>query len=431
MIFTWNGQQFQFVTDVLGVAPLGASAGDGKYFPVDHDEYVHIPAGALAAVDGFYDVRITEELHEVSFIDQLKLFALDRPAGIDVVTNEKFKSPPYPEFRVFGTERPIPPLRATDDHASDLRDRLLRRDGVYVDDFPRDAGGAAEPHHLDLDFGYAAPDNRAVLVLNGWVDWADGSTFRAAAQERPDGLAMPALQVKDAAGQWRTVIDDMGLPAGQPKTIAVDLTGKFLSDSREVRIVTSLSIYWDQVFLLESAETPPVVLTPLVAAEASLRFRGFSRASIDPARHQPELFAYDRPQPSSMWNPIDGLYTRYGDVHPLLVDADDRFVIMGSGDEIVVRFDGRPLPPVRAGWARDFLLLVDGWAKDADANTAFSQTVEPLPFHAMSAYPYPRSEHFPDDQVHREYRALYNTRPALRLIRPLISSGTRHVDRHD
>ena len=33
------------------------------------------------------------------------------------------------------------------------------------------------------DFGDAAPGNRAILILNGWVDWPDGSTFRAAAQE--------------------------------------------------------------------------------------------------------------------------------------------------------------------------------------------------------------------------------------------------------
>ena len=44
MIWTWNGKEFEFITDVLGVAPLGASDGDGSYFPVDHDEYVSIPA---------------------------------------------------------------------------------------------------------------------------------------------------------------------------------------------------------------------------------------------------------------------------------------------------------------------------------------------------------------------------------------------------
>ena len=33
MIFAWNGKRFEFITDVLGVAPLGASSGDGNYFP--------------------------------------------------------------------------------------------------------------------------------------------------------------------------------------------------------------------------------------------------------------------------------------------------------------------------------------------------------------------------------------------------------------
>ena len=47
MIFTWDGGKFRFITDVLGVAPLGAASGDGSYFPVDHDEYVQIPGEAL------------------------------------------------------------------------------------------------------------------------------------------------------------------------------------------------------------------------------------------------------------------------------------------------------------------------------------------------------------------------------------------------
>jgi hypothetical protein len=45
--------------------------------------------------------------------------------------------------------------------------------------------------------------------------------------------------------------------------------------------------------------------------------------------------------------------------------------------------------------------------------------VEPLPFHGMSVYPYPDSEHFPTDPAHEQYRREYNTRPALKLIRPL------------
>lgn len=425
MIFAWNGSKFEFITDVLGVAPLGASSGDGKYFPVDHDEYIQIPGESLALLDGRYQIRITEELHEVSYLDQVRLIAVDHPSTVEILTNEKFKSPPFPEFRLFGAEKRIYPRAARDHHGQDIRSAILKRDRIYPDGFRRDYSGVAELHAIELDFGKTAPDNRAVLILNGWVDWADGSTFLNASQQSNAGLIFPYLQVKDPNGSWQTVIPDMGIPAGKPKTIAVDLSGKFLSSSRQVRIVTNLCVYWDEIFLSEMSGAPRARLTPMGAESAELRFHGFSRPAIHPERLQPESFDYTHWMPASAWNPTPGRYTRYGDVQPLLQAVDDQFVIMGSGDELRLRFPARQMPPLPTGWKRDFLLLVDGWAKDADANTAYSQTVEPLPFHRMTSYPYPSGEHFPTDEAHRRYLETYNTRPALRLIRPLAELQTR------
>jgi hypothetical protein len=423
MIFTWNGDRFQFITDVLGVAPLGASSGDGQYFPVDHQEWVSIPASALQEHDGTYQVRMTEELREVSYIDQIKLLALDHPADTEIVTNEKFKSPPFPEFRLYGGKHRVYPTAARDSHGKDVREALLARDQRYPNDFQRDHAGVAELHTLDLDFSGAARDGKATLVLQGWVDWADGSTFLAATQAHRD-LVFPYLQVKDAQGNWKTVIDDMGMPSGKPKPMAVDLTGKFLSASREVRIVTSLCVYWDEIYLFENNSAPETRLTEIAMSSADLHFRGFSHATIDPERKQPESFDYQSVNSTTMWNPTPGNYTRYGAVDDLLRQPDDRMVVMGSGDEIRMRFPAAGLPALPSGWRRDYLLLVDGWAKDADANTAFSQSVLPLPFHAMSRYPYPANEHFPDDEAHQAYRREYLTRPALRLLRPMVS-GTR------
>ncbi|MGH9785065.1 MAG: FG-GAP-like repeat-containing protein, partial [Terriglobia bacterium] len=263
MIFTWNGSRFEFITDVLGVAPLGASSGDGEYFPVDHDEYIQIPGRALVAVGGKYEIRITEELREVAFLDQVHLTAVDHPSDVELFTNDKFKSPPFPEFRLFGVPRRIYPRTALDHQGQDVLPRLLRRDATYPDGFRRDYNGIAELHILDLDFGDAARADRAALVLSGWLDWADGSTYRAVSQESSDSLVMPYLQVQNAAGQWQTVIEDMGIPAGKPKTIVVDLTGKFLSASRKVRIVTSLSHSRDENVPPEQVDAPPAVLTHL------------------------------------------------------------------------------------------------------------------------------------------------------------------------
>jgi hypothetical protein len=161
-----------------------------------------------------------------------------------------------------------------------------------------------------------------------------------------------------------------------------------------------------------------VTLTAMDADSAELRFRGFSKATIHPERKQPESFDYAQVAPASMWNPTPGMYTRYGDARPLIERVDDRLLIMGSGDELGLRFPATRLPALRAGWKRDYLLLVDGWAKDGDANTAYSQSVTPLPFHSMSQYPYSGREGFPDSEMQRQY----TTRPALRLLRPLASN---------
>jgi Tfp pilus assembly protein PilF len=415
MIWTWNGRGFEFITDVLGVAPLGASDGEGTYFPVDHDEFVSIPGHALKEVDGSYEVRITEELSEVSYLDQVQLFTLDHPSNKEVFTNEKFKGPPYPDFRLYEVSRRIYPTAASDDDGHDVLSSLLHRDQKYPDQFARTELGVAKTHTLELDFGQAAGD--AVLLANGWVDWPDGSTFRAAAQESKGGLVMPYLQMQDAAGRWVTVNEDMGMPAGKPKTIAVPL--QFISKKRKIRIVTSLCVYWDEIFLSETTAPAEVHQQQLAILSADLHFRGFSESRIDPLRKQPDTFFYDRIDVTSFWNPTPGLYTRYGDVRELVGEIDDKLIVMGSGDELRLGFDASRLAPLPPGWTRDFLLKVDGWAKDRDPNTAFSQTVEPLPFHRMSRYPYPSSENFPEDEAHRRYRSEYNTRPALRLVRPL------------
>jgi tetratricopeptide (TPR) repeat protein len=415
IIWTWNGREFEYITDVLGVAPLGASSGDGKYFPVDHDEYIQIPGKSLVPVDGEYRVRITEELSEVAYIDHLKLIAVDHSADVAIYSNDKFKGPPFPEFRLYAVKERIAPVSALTSDGRDVLRQIVAKDGRYPDDFSRNLSGVADLHHLDLDFKTDAPDG--VLILSGWVDWADGSTFLAVAQHGNGGLIPPYLQVKDKIGRWQTVIEDMGMPAGKPKTIAVDMTGKWLSESREIRIVTNLCVYWDEVFLSPHTQTPDVRMRTAPVDSAELRFRGFSPAIIHPERKQPERFLYDEAKPISLWNPTPGLYTRYGDVRELTAVVDDKMIVMGSGDEIQLRFKALPPPP--AGWKRDFLLLVDGWAKDRDANTAHGQNTHPLPFHAMSQFPYTRAERFPDGPEHRRYERDYNTRPALQLIRPL------------
>jgi hypothetical protein len=412
MIWCWNGSEFQFITDVLGVAPLGARDGDGSFFPVNHEEYVQIPGAALQQHNGRYEVRVTEELSEVSYLDQIQFYAIDHPAGTEIF-NQKVRAPPFPPLQLFTTRQRIYPRTAHDDHGNDVLPLITSKDQRYPTNFARTETGLAAFHTLELDFA-SAPEGNALLLLNGWVDWPDGSTFLRASQESKNGFVMPYLQVQDKTGAWKTINADMGMPAGKPKTIAVPV--HFLSSSRKIRIVTNLCVYWDEIFLSDDSSTQVTKqLLPLETAD--LHFRGFSASSIDAQRKQPDTFFYSRTTPSSFWNPTSGLYTKFGAVEALLQNVDDQPVIMGSGDEARLEFRAASPPP--AGLQRDFLLKVDGWAKDRDPNTAFSTSVQPLPFHAMSRYPYPATEHYPRDAVHDTYQRTWNTRPAQPQIKPL------------
>jgi hypothetical protein len=76
---------------------------------------------------------------------------------------------------------------------------------------------------------------------------------------------------------------------------------------------------------------------------------------------------------------------------------------------MAIDFDAS-LPALEEGWTRTFLLVADGYSKEMDINSATPDHVGPLPFHAMSAYPYPSTERYPDTPEHRRYHDVFNTR---------------------
>lgn len=419
MVYTWNGTAFEYISEVLGVAPLGASLARGVYFPVDHDEYLTIRGDQLRERDGHLDVRLTEELRETAYIDKIRLIAVDHPSEIQIVSNEKAKGPPFPEFRLFGVSERILPIAATNHRGEDVLDRLTGSDRRYAM-FDRDFSNRAERHSLTLEFPELDATD-VVLFLEGWVDWSSASSIVGASQTPDSAILPPFLEVVDENGEWVTAVADVGLPGGTLRTVAVDLQGAFRSASRKIRLVTNMCVYWDTAYIGLNTSRPQARLTHVAASRANLRFRGFSRNHVAEGRTQPEWFDYQQVSATSNWNPTPGLYTRFGDVRELLHREDDRFVILGAGDEIELQFPAAELGGVDEGWTRDYLLLVDGWAKENEANTKYGDSVEPLPFHAMSGYPYGNDEHYPRTTAHRADVEHLHTRPAMRLLRPLVS----------
>ncbi|PYS84109.1 MAG: hypothetical protein DMF67_06280 [Acidobacteria bacterium] len=408
-LYAWDGERFRFVTDFMGGGEMGYLEEPGRYNRPDPDEYVRIRGDQLRERGGRYELRVTDELEETMFVDRLQLIAVAHPQGTEVYPNEGMSDPPRP-FVLYKTRGARPPLSAVDDHGHDVLSKITRMDRQYPDDFRRDrVRGYADEHTLTLklDKGVAA-GARTLLLLTGWTDYAWSSDNVAASQSGKE-MRPPSLQVRDARGEWRTVIADMGIPVGRPQTVTVDLTGKFLSASREVRIVTNMRVLWDQILVDTSGGDFPAQLTRLDPVTATLRWRGFSRETTPDGR---EPFGYDYEQVSSAlpWKVMPGRYTRVGDVRELLVASDDMFVISRPGDEISLSFDATQLPPLPAGWTRTFLLYADGFSKEMDINSASPDQVSPLPFHGMTKYPYTAPESYPLTEGRRAYIERYNTR---------------------
>ncbi|HEU4834498.1 MAG TPA: FG-GAP-like repeat-containing protein [Pyrinomonadaceae bacterium] len=406
-LYVWNGERFEFVTDFMGGGEMGHLDAPGIFNMPDPDEYVRIRGDQLRERNGRYELRVTNELEEALFLDRVQLISVAHPEGVEVYPNEGLTVPPQP-FKVYSTRDARPPLAAVDEHGHDVLSRIAVVDRQYPDDFKlHGIRGYADEHELTLklDAGSSSP---VKLLLTGWTDYAWSSDNLAASQSGKS-LQLPALQVKDKQGRWKTVVENVGIPVGRPQTVVVDLAGKFLSASRDVRIVTNMRIYWDQILVDTSGGNFPQRLTRLDPTIAELRWRGFS-LEHSPDGRQPLTYDYKQVSFTSPWKVMTGRYTREGDVRELLLAPDDMFVISRPGDEIELSFAADKLPPLPRGWTRTFLLYADGFSKEMDINSASPDQVGPLPFHGMSRYPYQWPERYPLDERRRRYLETYNTR---------------------
>ncbi|MBI5915561.1 MAG: hypothetical protein HY842_09305, partial [Bacteroidetes bacterium] len=416
-LYTWDGEKYVFSKDMmwrsaLGM-PLGIMGANTAYAPAGPSkEYLKIPGEQMKLQDGKYTVQITEELWEAAYFDNVELVVLDHPQTEEVFVDERFTLPPYTdEYDLYAVRKRLPPVSAFDGAGSGLLQQILEKDDHYIANFQMDEyQGITETHDLVLDPGTDLPSGDLLLFLNGWIFPSDASTNVALGQSSKLKVIPPQLQVINKNGAWETVIPNMGFPMGKDKTMMVDLSGKFLSKDRRVRIRTNMEIYWDEIFFAPKAKPGKMAATRLKPVQADLHYRGFSQLYRKGGRYGPHWFDYDQVSKGQKWRDLIGNYTRFGEVAPLLTAVDDKLVIMNSGDEMTVSFDARTLPPLPAGWKRDFLIYSEGWIKDGDLNTAHGKTVAPLPFHAMTRYPYGKEESFPSDAEHREYLKNYNTR---------------------
>ena len=341
-------------------------------------EHLKVPGEAIAERDGRYELRITEELWEAAYFDRLRLTAIDHPEGTELHTNEKVGPASVAEPRTFVFDRVDTPPRVVarypDGTTRDLRPQVDQADSIYaVPHRTKIRQGYVEPVTLEVD----TPAGAEFLLLSGWIRPTDTSINVALSNDpRYVGPRPPTLSLDDSDPVG------IGFPGGKTKTIVVPLPGDSASP-RTAAITTSMEFGWDRVAVAFEGDVPrEEQVCRLLSAD--LHYRGFSRR-IREQNGGPELYDYDRFSDQPAWQPMHGRFTRYGDVRELLVESDDRLVVMGSGDEMSLTFES--LPPVAAGWRRDFVLSCWGWDKDANLNTIHGDSSEPYPTRGVVDYP--------------------------------------------
>jgi tetratricopeptide (TPR) repeat protein len=464
-LFVWTGERYQFVADMLGAGVVGHWVGPGQrdiprpveWIKIDRsmiqekeDQNPHTVAENATRVGHPHKIapttddrrpssvlsfRFMEPLEEAVYLDQVRLLAVDHPADVDVYPNEYFASnPPYPDFKVVTSRGARPPAGAWDEHGHDvLPDLLAHR---YFGDFALTQFlGFAKPHSLTLDLGKPYDGGPLWLLLHGEVEYFSANSMYAASQAGIQAIA-PYVEALGTDGKWKRVVDDMGFPAGGPRTMTADFTGKLPRGARKIRITTNLQIYWDSI-LIDRTQQPrdeartqgsstraesafarndntgeaalDLRLTTVPLARADLEFHGYP-LKIEGTPAGNVNYIYEKASATGPYTRPAGTYTRYGDVLPLLTETDDKLAVFGSGDEVRLDFDPTNLPALPKGWVRDYFFAANGYEKDMDFYAAEGNSVAPLPFLSMGEYPYAPREGFPLDDAHLNYLLEYNTR---------------------
>ncbi len=403
-LFTYNGKEMKFVKDTV---PWGSAIGLrintlGTAKVEATEEWYKIGGNELLPRDGYYDLRITAELWETYYYDQLALMTVDHPAGSDIFVDERFVIPPA-KLGITAVETPHKIAHALDDRGNDVTGIVNTLDEKYLDNFGRGRyQGVTRDHYVEVDLGEDAPQSGPLwLIAKGWMHPTDSSINVAISQGqqvRPQPLSM---EVPDGKGGWVVARPNLGFPAGRKKICLFDLTNIFRPGTpRRLRLRTNLEIFWDSIEWAKGLPDTQLKTVRINPETADLHYRGYS--VIDkPNASSPEVPDYNQMSSSKqIWRDLIGYYTRFGDIRELLKQIDDRYVIMNAGDEMTFRFSEQPPPPAR--WVRDYVLMGDGWIKDGDYNSTFSKTVLPLPYHARQEYITPPGR-LEDEWVYKQH----------------------------
>ena len=313
-LYSWNGTSFEFVTDFLGGGEMGYWTGAHGWSVPDGDEYVRLSERQLVSRNGRLELRVTNELEEVLYLDHLQLLSIDHPPDVEVFPREGMRAVPQNGLSLVAVRNVRPLARVVTDRGEDVTSRVAqsrrrRRGRLRANRHSR----ICQRSRADL----RVQERRRPGVLAGVV--AHGmDRLRVLERQRRRGSAR--LVARSAASRGARagrrvapLVADVGIPVGRPQTIVVDIGAAASVAGTQFRLTTNMQIQWDVMAIADLASD--VALEPRTHAveTATLAWRGYS--AVAPEASTPwRAPDYTRVSPASPWKVFPGRYTREGDV---------------------------------------------------------------------------------------------------------------------
>jgi tetratricopeptide (TPR) repeat protein len=381
VLFAWNGERYEFVTDFLGVGGIGYAMGPpGQYGEPRPWENLLLSSDQLSPRDGALLLKLTEPMEEITYVDTVRLTAYDLPPGWSMTLDERMGiSGPQPTGRVVLYRHQVAPVRAVNNRGEEVTGTVLTADrkAAPVGELDhRFIGRLEESHQLTVTFAEPLDGHpgKPVLVADGWVEYPYSQTNFAAWQAGAQYLA-PTLSALAGNGRWQVLLEQLGYPAGMPRQMSLPLAN-LPPGTRQLRLETNQEVYWDRLVVAYEEPCPEVRSQQLQLTAADLRQTGFARRHDAPQR----VPSYDYSRRAPRWDTrhMAGWYTEMGPITELVDSRDGAVAIFGPGEEIHLQFEA-PEAELPEGWQRVYVLESEGWCKDMDLYTKDGATVGPIP----------------------------------------------------
>jgi hypothetical protein len=391
-LYVWNGTEYVYTAEIsdgtgyLGIFDYFREDGSLAFLYSVPWDYVKFDSSTLQLNDGYYNMSIRQNWDEISYVDSATLMVVEHSSYVDVYsTKATYLYEPEGQGTIYTVSKnPDIPLSCVNGTGHDVLYLVSKRDGITT------LGNEFTWDTLELNLGDLSNAEEIKLVVAGTIiystgeaqgEWAGGFWNKPGEQPFPP----PYMEVKNAEGNWIPVADNRQFPLLDvtPDIFVVNLTGVFPTDDYSLKINTFFNTRFDYIGV-DTTSQQDVTIREVTVSSATLS-QAFNAQSTS-----------------------TGNFTRYGDVTELIAAPDDMFVIMRQGDEIQVMFSA-DLGAIQESMERNFFLFASVWFK-VDGLPYVPFTVDPLPFHNMTCFPYPETEDYPYDTAHLAYLAEYNTR---------------------